>query len=541
MTDVPDVPALLLDDRGLVLPADLDPSETYDVLLNGHHVWSFDSERDTKQTDAGRRAAWPKALRRYLDGRAVVEVRTHGDDVVVARGQHAFAGNTDDEVSVTDRTGATLVLDKYGRLTRPLSAEGTEAIDEFLDEVEALLDDLTHAAGVPAFISYGTLLGAVRDGRLIGHDNDVDLAYVSELAHPVDVVRESYRVERVLTERGWVVRRGSGTRVNVRLTQADGTIRYIDVFTAHWVEGVLYMPSDTGFEVPRSTVLPLTTVELHGRPMAAPADSERLLALTYGEKWRTPDPSFKYETPTWLSRRLAGWFGGLRVDRKVWDAFYAKSAGSLPGRRTSFARWVDQRFVAAPTLVDLGSGTGRDAWWFATKRDRQVVAVDYALGVMLRDARKREDPRLTREVMNLNDYRHVVSLGRRLAERDEPVDLYGRFLLHALDEHGRDHVVRLASMALRRGGNLYLEFRTEDDRDLPHVFDRKERHYVDPDEVVAAIERAGGRVVRRREGTGLARFRGEDPHVCRIVARWAPGPAAKGGARRRRRTAAAAG
>mgnify|MGYP006198694881 CR=1 FL=1 len=45
--------------------------------------------------------------------------------------------------------------------------------------------------------------------------------------------------------------------------------------------------------------------------MPAPADSETLLAATYGENWRVPDPAFQYSTPAWLSRRLGGWFGGL--------------------------------------------------------------------------------------------------------------------------------------------------------------------------------------------------------------------------------------
>ena len=34
-------------------------------------------------------------------------------------------------------------------------------------------------AGVEAFLAYGTLLGAVREGRLLGHDSDADLGYVS--------------------------------------------------------------------------------------------------------------------------------------------------------------------------------------------------------------------------------------------------------------------------------------------------------------------------------------------------------------------------
>ena len=153
---------------------------------------------------------------------------------------------------MTDSDGHGLVLDKWGRLTRPLSAEGADVVDELIDQVARLLTTCRTRPGSPAFISYGTLLGAVRDGQLIGHDNDLDVAYVSRQPFPVDVVREGYRVERVLLDAGWRVRRGSGTPAQrPDDPERRRVARYVDVFTAHWVDGMLYMPSDTGFGSPR--------------------------------------------------------------------------------------------------------------------------------------------------------------------------------------------------------------------------------------------------------------------------------------------------
>ncbi|WP_370247752.1 LicD family protein [Nocardioides sp.] len=512
------------DDDRLVLPGDLEPETTYDVVLNDVHVWSLLPSRDTVERGQQRVARWPKALRRHLVGRADVLVRDHVSGAEVGRVDVVFGGDDSRRVEVVDKHGAALVLDKYGRLTRPLAAEDDGVLDDFLAQVAELLRVMREEVGVASFISYGTLLGAVRNGRLIGHDNDVDISYVSEHEHPVDVVRETFRVERALVAHGWVVRRGSGTRLNVRLPQPDGTLRYVDVFTAHWTEGVFYMPSDTGFEIPRESILPLGTVTLHGREMPAPADSELLLAHTYGPNWAVPDPSFKYETPRWLARRLTGWFGGLRVDRKIWDAFYGGHAREVPSGPSTFATWVAEHHDSDRPLIDLGSGTGRDAHWFA-RRGREVTAVDYALGVLKRSAARRKAPAIAREVVNLNDLRQVYSLAVRLNDAPTPPDLYGRFLLSSLDEHGRDLVLRLASMTLRRGGLLLLEFRTHKDQFRHHHFPRKYRRFVDPAEVVAEIERRGGWIIDRVEGTGLAPLEREDPHVCRIVAAWAPGAA----------------
>lgn len=511
---------LAVDDKRLSLPGDLDADATYDVLLNDQHVWSFQAGRDTQARGSRLMVPWPKALRRHLVGTATVVVRETVGGTVVAVAEHVFGHDATRTVTVTDKGGNPLVLDKYGRLTRPLSAERAEDRDDFLAQVDALMTTLREEAGVPAFVTYGTLLGAVRSGTLIGHDNDVDIAYLSEHGDPVDVVREGFRVERTLSEHGWVVRRGSGTRLNVRLTQPDGSIRFVDVFTAHWVDGVFYMPSDTGFRIPREAIVPLGTVQIHGRSMPAPADPEPLLAATYGPGWATPDPSFKYETPRWLSRRLNGWFGGLRVDRKVWDAFYAKSARKVPKTPSDFARWVGAEYPSDRPLVDLGAGSGRDAVWFATEQHREVSAIDYSLGIMNRSAARHREQGVRHEVLNFNDLRHVYALGARLSRLDEPVDLYARFLLHALDDHGRDHVLRLASLALRRGGYLFVEFRTDLDRTRSHEFANPRRQFLRPADVVAAIEAAGGRVVEQVVGDGLAVLGSEDPHVCRIVASW---------------------
>ena len=511
-------------DEMLSLPAGLAPETTYDVLLNHQHVWSLQPARDTELVGGALVVAWPDALHRHLRGRARVTVRAHVDTDASWSTDHVFRGDTSRTVAVTDSDGNPLVLDKYLRLIRPLSSEVTGTLDELLDIVEDLLRDLRERAGVPAFVSYGTLLGAVRNGELIGHDNDIDLTFVSLGEAPVDVVRDGYRVERALLAAGWHVRRGSGARLNVRVRLSDGSVRFIDVFTAHWVEGVLYTPSDTGFPLPRETLLPLGEVRLHGRTVPAPADPERLLEATYGPSWRTPDPSFRYETPRWLSRRLNGWFGGLRTHRKHWDKFNSGPGSDVPLDATRFARWVWRNHGSEGLLVDVGTGNGRDALHFARK-GRPVLALDYSLGATA-PARRRAERKgldLTFASLNLYDARETLALGARLSREEVPVDVYARFMVHSLEEQGQVNLVRLASMALRRGGHLFLEFRTEQDADLPHHFGDYSRRYADPDEVVRMLEAAGGRIVHRREGTGMAMLEDEDPHVCRLVASFARG------------------
>jgi hypothetical protein len=514
---------LVVDDEELTLTGSIDNESTYDVLMNGRHVWSLRPDRDAVTAAGAATATWPAALKRFLVGRADVTVQEHVSGEVVGTAHHAFGGDSTREVMVKGARGQHMVVDKYGRLIRPLSAEHGGGIDELLDAAEELLETLREKLGVPSYLCYGTLLGAVRNGKLIAHDNDIDVAYLSNHEHPADVARESYRIERFLRQEGWDVRRGSGVRLNVRLRVGDRSMRCVDVFTSHWLDGILYMPQDTGFPLPREVILPLGSVELMGRKFPAPADTQRLLAATYGEGWRVPDPSFRYHTPRWLSRRISGWYGGLVTHRKFWDSFNNNAPPRVRNHPSPFARWVARHYPSARPLIDLGCGTGRDALWFARRTRRPVTGIDYSIGPVKRGNRFTEERNLPAafEVLNLYDARAVLALGARLAREDEPVDLYARFTPHALNEPGYQHLLRLASMSLRCGGFMFLEFRTHRDADKPHVFGEHFRRYLDPQLVAADIEAAGGRIVHHEEGTGLAPFEDEDPDICRIVATWA--------------------
>jgi hypothetical protein len=186
---------------------------------------------------------------------------------------------------------------------------------------------------------------------------------------------------------------------------------------------------------------------------------------------------------------------------------------------------VTDQYPTPHHLVDVGTGNARDARWFAEHQGRRVTALDYSLGVLSRTARKAAvaDLPIDFVALNLYDSREVLALGTRLSREAGPVDIYARFMLHALEEQGRENLLRLASMSLRQGGHLFLEFRTPEDAQRQHHFRDKAlapREYVDATTVAAMIQAHGGHVVEAHSGTGLARFRKEDPHVCRMVAAW---------------------
>lgn len=211
---------------------------------------------------------------------------------------------------------------------------------------------------------------------------------------------------------------------------------------------------------------------------------------------------------------------GLCMHRDYWDEFYRGRSGAVPQEPSAFARWVAARAPAPTSVVDIGSGTGRDALWFARSGYR-VLGLDYATAAVEQTRAAAEDADLPAafEVFDLYDPEQVLAMGARLSA-DGPKTLYGRFLVHALEDGGRHHLWRLAETALGTDECLYLEFRTGKDAATAHAFGEHFRRLLDPDAVVDEIESRGGQIVYREDGHGLAPFRDEDPHVCRLIVGW---------------------
>ena len=111
-------------------------------------------------------------------------------------------GSSADRIAVVDASGRPLGIDKSNRITTTFDTRDRDQTAPLLDSTEQVLSALLEA-GVDAFPVYGTLLGAIREQDFIGHDSDVDLGYVSRHTHPLDVIRESYRLQRYLRERGY--------------------------------------------------------------------------------------------------------------------------------------------------------------------------------------------------------------------------------------------------------------------------------------------------------------------------------------------------
>ncbi len=183
-----------------------------------------------------------------------------------------------------------------------------------------------------------------------------------------------------------------------------------------------------------------------------------MLTAMYGASWRVPDPAFHFAPPIETIRRLNGWFRGLRVGRSKWDRVYSRRQPALPTEPSPFLAWALEREPDAASYVDLGCGRGSDVLWMAG-RGVPSVGLDFQPRSYAAAA-AREVPGAEFWRCNLLELRDVLPAGAELARRPGPRLLVARHLVDTLDRPAREHLYRLARMALagEGGGRLHLEF-----------------------------------------------------------------------------------
>lgn len=501
----------VITEEGIWLPDP--PAVPVSVLFDGRYLWSFTPARDGRPRDAGTFVPWPGNLVRFLDGVVQIRLQDVEGEEIWHDEEHRF-GTSTERVAVVDKQGAPLSVDKMGHLGRAFHETPEEIKQELLEATLEVLTVLREQCGADAYLCYGALLGAVRNGKMIGHDSDVDLCYYSNHSIPVDIIRESYDMERVVRAQGWTVTRMSGADIKVVRTLSNGSKCHIDIFGAFTVNGTFYQLGNRNgaFDVD-AHLLPLGTVTLEGVEFPAPKHSEAMLEFIYGPHWRVPDPSWVYRDNPHGVAKLSGWLRRFRDVLPLWNDVYDQRAQQVPKGPSDFAQWVGTQLAPGDKVADLGAGTGRDTRWFA-ERGHPVWAVDYSRRSFVRT---RRIPGAKSDQTMFNELRRVLILGTDLAR--DPHHLYARQLLGCLEDSARANLFRLGAMTLRHGQRMFLEFAAT----LPGAPPPDPAPLVrrlDPARVVAEIEASGGTIEHLETSPGVDMFDGPDPAVCRMRVTW---------------------
>ena len=210
-----------------------------------------------------------------------------------------------------------------------------------LKEVKSVFDEL----GVFFWLTSGTCLGAVREGRFIPWDDEMDTASVIGM-HGL-TVETIHRVAEALRERGFYCHVEHNSRYSSVNFIKDGV--RVD-WTCHRIVNrkVYQFP---GIELPLSLFENLREIEFIGEKFRIPNPPEKYLQLKYGPDWRTPkgpgfeaDVVMKIKDGTLLNR-------AQRLQRAI-------TMGWLP-RPTNTLRVFNRKGEAVSGAEVIVAGIGR--------------------------------------------------------------------------------------------------------------------------------------------------------------------------------------
>ena len=514
-----------VDDDGLHLERGSDCS--LDVHFDGWRGWSVAVEDGADPV----LVPWPKRLKARLDGTSLVTITV--DDEEVFREELTF-GSGEGRVELVDRFGNPVIIDKWG-LTQRIFETRREggAVEAMTSMAERVLEVMRDDCGIEGWISFGTLLGAARTGKVIGHDSDIDLCFLSEKQTPAEMAVEIWGIARALVDAGIAVKHKTASFITVVYDAPDGGEDGIDIYTCFYVGDLLHETATVRERVPRSAVLPLRLLEFEGRGMPAPADPDRMLAVSYGPGWRVPDPSFRHLPSREITDRFDGWFSSVMTHRRDWTA-YNGQVGAASMRPSPFSRWVVEQVQDAGAtegdnlrVLDVGSGSSADLRTYH-RAGFKAIGYDYAHpGKHALGGQEIDLPSsVGRRVMNLLDERDVLTVGALAARQKGPKVVTARQVLEAVPPRSRDQLWRFAAMALSDGGRVYVEgmsrspqaCRLEQERTgSPRLWP------VDPQAVADDVRASGGRVVHREGFAAAARAsRTGTPARWRMIVEYPP-------------------
>lgn len=181
-------------------------------------------------------------------------------------------------------------LDQYNRPSKWFLDYPDDYLDALVAELKTLELVFRVEFGLQIYLTWGTLLGAMREGDLIPHDFDIDVAYVSRARSAAGVTRERAAILAHFQRFGRVIGTPSPGRFMVSAVPApSGDHEHgIEIYTSFVTGGRFYgYPTLPGI-LPGRAIKPFRTATLRGVEFSVPRRAERFLDLAIGEDWRVP-------------------------------------------------------------------------------------------------------------------------------------------------------------------------------------------------------------------------------------------------------------
>ena len=164
------------------------------------------------------------------------------------------------------------------------------------------IDKVLNKKGAKFFIDCGTLLGMIRDNKLLEHDKDMDFGIYFDDRFTIRSLDEAMKSiglkkHREFSFRGEVKEASYSNGItNIDFFKHEESKESSDIYVFYRKNGVKY-PSNkhyTTLIMHRAHIPSIQTIDVNGRQLYVPSNYEEYLESAYSKNWRIPDSGWRY-------------------------------------------------------------------------------------------------------------------------------------------------------------------------------------------------------------------------------------------------------
>ena len=211
----------------------------------------------------------------------------------------------------------------------------------------------------------------------------------------------------------------------------------------------------------------------------------------------------------------------IEFNKHYWNSFYGNFQRHTP---TQFCVSVITDLAPGSVIVELGSGNGRDAHYFASQ-GFITVAMDLSSAGIDSCKEYAQSKGIHHSLFfqgDLTDEESIQQVVNEARSRSTSgaVVFYSRFVMHSIDDEQQESFLNGLAQCVEQNDTAYFEFRSKEDADLDKHYGGHFRRYVDTKSFEQALVSIANLTPEYSiTGQGMARFKEEDPFVSRIIAK----------------------
>jgi len=461
-----------------------------------------------------------KSLWKYIAPEDVVEVEYSGNILPIDNKGFKYIYKKSKKKSrvseLLNKINEGYIFNKYGKLK--LSIVKNKIWKESIFELfNSLKRDLKEGLNLDLIPTYGTMLGAVREGEFISHDNDFDTCIISKKYSSEAVKIEFIKMCEFLIDKGYKIR-PKKSHIWVYVKGKENKDFKLDIFISYFNKNNKYEIA-YGYHGPAveksSDFFKYNEIKLSGFTISIPSNYREILRQFYGDTWEIPDPGFKHQeaTRTWdINYHLSN----DQMQDIYWKQFYKYK---LIYDHSPFSDFINQLIPPKSKIVELGCGSGEDAIFFSQK-GHIVYACDKA-----KEAFQNKDINninfSNTDISDLNELSNFInnSLSSNSKTYQEKNVIYMRFFLNHVSEKSESIILKKISYLIPKGTTLALEFRTTKDVTKKYKLRRRFIRLISMQKMLKDLQNYRYKIDYSEENIGLSNIENEDPYIGRIVAK----------------------